>query len=134
MATTAYIIAPRGPNSYQAIYVHFDGYPTGLGKTLQDHWTDPIKVQDLINHGDCRTLGDSLETSEFFHRDFGDDFKVREFASLCRFLDHAKENYLVDYIYVLLSEKEWFYTFVGNIEMREFQSLKRPDYTFKIIP
>lgn len=41
----------------RSIYSHWDGYPTGAGKTLAEHWSDPAKLTELLDLGDVSSLG-----------------------------------------------------------------------------
>lgn len=47
-------------DTVESIYCHFDGYPTGVGAKLRDHWTDPAKVEALIALGDLSALSEEL--------------------------------------------------------------------------
>ena len=44
----------------ESIYCHFDGYPTGVGAKLRDHWMTPEKVDALIALGDLSQLSEEL--------------------------------------------------------------------------
>ena len=55
--STRSIIAMKVDGGYRGIYCHFDGYPSGVGKTLLDHYTDAKKVEALIALGDISSLG-----------------------------------------------------------------------------
>ena len=60
MSTNAHIIRPVpeiGDDLYQVIYVHWNGYPEGVGKTLLEHYTDPDKIDRLFELGDMSYLG-----------------------------------------------------------------------------
>jgi len=37
-------------------YVHFDGYPTGVGKTLVEHYNSEETIQELLSFGDMSYL------------------------------------------------------------------------------
>jgi hypothetical protein len=41
----------NGERIVKSIYCHWDGYPTGVGQTLIDHYQDRDKVLDLIELG-----------------------------------------------------------------------------------
>lgn len=49
---------------YEGIYCHFDGYPTGVGATLQEHYQDPEKVKALIALGEISALGKEVAPPE----------------------------------------------------------------------
>lgn len=55
MSTRSAIIE-RTATGYRGIYCHFDGYISGVGKTLLEHYTDPAKVSALIDLGDCSII------------------------------------------------------------------------------
>lgn len=46
MSTRSNIIAPHSDGQYRRIYVHFDGYLSGVGATLLAHYTDQTKPFD----------------------------------------------------------------------------------------
>jgi hypothetical protein len=59
---------------YAGIYCHSDGYETGVGAILNEHYQDSDKVKSLIALGDLSMLGKNLEPrSEYSHK-FGDRF------------------------------------------------------------
>ncbi len=60
MSTNALIIMQTA-TGYRGIYCHFDGYPSGVGKTLMTDYTDPKKVKALINLGAISYLKPSIE-------------------------------------------------------------------------
>jgi len=64
MSTHAAIAIKLDENKYKAIYCHFDGYPTGAGKKLKEHYTDIEKVNKLIDLGDISWLGKEVDIPE----------------------------------------------------------------------
>lgn len=76
-------------NTIHYIYCHFDGYPEHVGRILQESYTDPEKIKQLIALGDISSLGPKLapeigEKHDFsnpakdvtvaYHRDRGEDW------------------------------------------------------------
>jgi hypothetical protein len=60
MATRS-LIAKALPNGeFQSIYCHYDGYPDYNGKILDQHYTDPEKIDKLLALGDLSTLAPEL--------------------------------------------------------------------------
>ena len=61
----------------RSIYCHFDGYLEGVGKTLCEHWNDPLSVKELINLGDLSQLGQEIGEKHAFdyHQEFYDKHK-----------------------------------------------------------
>ena len=91
MATRSFI-SKYNPDTedYTAIYCHWDGYPTGVGLTLRDHYNTDEKVQFLLEQGDISSLRESVvETVESSYRTRGDtDVDARTFKSM-----HEMEEY-----------------------------------------
>jgi hypothetical protein len=56
MATRSRIGMEQPNGEVQSIYCHWDGYPEGVGATLQEHYTNPAKVEALIALGDISYL------------------------------------------------------------------------------
>lgn len=56
MSTRSQITALCGDGKWRSIYVHFDGYPTGVGKTLVKNYTDQDKVDKPVELGNLSEL------------------------------------------------------------------------------
>lgn len=87
MSTRSAIICET-ENGFLGIYCHSDGYPSGVGNTLNEHYKDLNKVLKLIDLGDISSLGERVEpigdhsydkkergTTVAYHRDRGEDFE-----------------------------------------------------------
>ena len=48
-------------NQYIAIYCHWDGYPSGVGAALKNHFKDYDSVLNLIIGGSCSAIDDSVK-------------------------------------------------------------------------
>jgi hypothetical protein len=57
MATRSRIAIEISETRIESIYCHWDGYPTGVGATLNESYTDREKVLELIKLGDISSLG-----------------------------------------------------------------------------
>lgn len=53
-------IARQNGNSIEAIYCHWDGYISGVGKVLSSYYDEAEEVQALIALGDLSSLGGKL--------------------------------------------------------------------------
>lgn len=54
----------------RSIYCHFDGYPSGVGKTLLEHYRSTAKVEELIALGDISALAPEIgEKHDFDYRE-----------------------------------------------------------------
>lgn len=60
-------------DEYTAIYCHWDGYPTGVGLTLRDHYNSTGQIDTLLTYGDISSLReDTNETKAESYRVRGD--------------------------------------------------------------
>lgn len=102
---------------YRAIYCHYDGYPTGVGRTLFSNYGSD-NIEELINLGSLSSLQRKLEpyegeahsfdnpapnTTVAYHRDRGEEWelvKPRECRGLPELITFA-----------LQSGAEWLYLF-----------------------
>ena len=80
MATRS-TIALSVPEGFKAVYCHWDGYPEeegGVGETLKNCYSTFEQAKSLVEKGDLSTLGDTLESSQFY-ADLGEELKVETF-------------------------------------------------------
>ena len=120
MATTSRIGMEMPNGEVKSIYCHWDGYPEGVGATLQEHYTNPEKVEALIALGDISSLSRCVsvnipgvthtfdnpdpDVTVAYHRDRGEkilapsiDPDVRNFA----------KSFYEQYAYVFTQQGEW---------------------------
>jgi len=57
MGTRSTIALEFADKTIQQVYCHWDGYLAHNGKILQEHYSDPFKLRDLIDQGDLSSLG-----------------------------------------------------------------------------
>lgn len=60
MATRSTIAIEHSDGTVQQVYCHWDGYLDHNGAILRDHWSDPAKLQQLIDLGDLSSLKPEL--------------------------------------------------------------------------
>ena len=119
MSTRSRIAMQNEDGSIKSIYCHFDGYPDGVGATLKEHYTDPKKVEELINLGDISSLGtfydkklaekswnemDKPENLTVPYTDRGDEYHVRVDKDINEFIKKIGDC-CEDYTY--LFEKDY---------------------------
>lgn len=103
--STRSIVAMKSKNGYTGVYVHFDGYISGVGKTLLNHYSDETKLQKLIEQGAISSLGKRIGTKHsfddrpknettFYHRDRGEPLKTLRFSTV------KEMFYECDYFYI----------------------------------
>ena len=131
----------------RGVYCHWDGYPAGVGATLDQHYTDPAKIMELIEHGQISSLGSIIgtqhpfsshgfhsveeydrlygEMTTFYGRDRGElDVGYKEFATLDAFVDFYTGS-CCEYFYFYDHPKGW--TVRESCSTTDWQSIK--DYS-----
>lgn len=58
MSTNSSIALEFADGSVSQVYCHYDGYLKGVGADLLVGYTDPFALQELIDGGDMRSVGD----------------------------------------------------------------------------
>ena len=66
MATRSTIAVRTPEGTIRSIYCHWDGYPAGVGQTLNVHYNDPTKIEQLISFGDLSSLHAEIGTANDF--------------------------------------------------------------------
>ena len=66
MGTRSTIALEFADGTVQQVYCHWDGYLSHNGQILQEHYSDPFKLRDLIDQGDISSLGQSVGTKHPF--------------------------------------------------------------------
>jgi hypothetical protein len=108
-----------GNKVIKSIYCHFDGYPSGVGKTLMENYQDREKVESLISLGDISFLMEEIiptgphsfnspqpGVTVAYHRDRGEDFRPpRINASVSEFF----LSDIQEYGYLFTEEGEWLF-------------------------
>lgn len=60
MSTRSNIGIINADGSVTTVYCHSDGYPSGVGKTLREHYNTEEKVRELLSLGDLSVLGEVI--------------------------------------------------------------------------
>ena len=66
MATRSTIALEFADGTVQQIYCHWDGYLEHNGKILQEHYSDPFKLRELIDLGDLSSLRPNIGKQHAF--------------------------------------------------------------------
>lgn len=123
------ILNPNG--TVQSIYNHWDGYIDCVGKILLNHYTDEVKVRQLIDLGDLSMIGEEIgekhfctihaelmtpeilaqmedtKICHFYIRDYERDYYENRCELFNNITDFFK-NFSEDYAYLFFSEtKTW---------------------------
>lgn len=66
MATRSTIAKLNPDGTVTSIYCHWDGYPKHVGVILEGFYTDPAKIEQLINLGDLSQLSYEIGSRQEF--------------------------------------------------------------------
>ena len=66
MGTRSTIALEFADGTVQQVYCHWDGYLEHNGKILQEHYSDPFKLRELIDLGDLSSLAPNIGTQHSF--------------------------------------------------------------------
>lgn len=121
MSTHAAIIEQLSDGSYRGIYCHADGYISGAGKILVNHYSDKDKVSHLTLLGDIGSLREEVfvPDGEFhtfqkphplvtiaYHRDRLEDWSDTSYTEK-KSLNDMINHFSVYYNYVFINN-EWY--------------------------
>lgn len=70
MATRSTIALEFADGTVGQVYAHWDGYLSHNGKILLENYSDPFKLQKLIDLGDVSTLGPDIGEMHSFDNPF----------------------------------------------------------------
>lgn len=124
MSTRSMIAVQDADGACYAIYCHFDGYVSHIGKMLTTYFNDDESAADLINNGQLRSIDVSAE-NEVVLEHFEEDFEKREIEYYDTIVDmlNAFQKSDRDYLYIWDDVAEmWLYrknTYTSNGKMVE---------------
>ena len=121
MATRSAIGYKTPQGKIRAIYCHYDGYPVGVGHTLETHYQAAYKIGQLVELGDASTLGAQVrgdsthsfdtpndDVTVFYARDRGETrVDTKEFETVGDFVEYFAGSGC-EYFY-LRSGDAWIY-------------------------
>lgn len=121
MSTRSIIAARENSGNIRAIYCHYDGYPEGVGEKLAEHYTESVKIEQLLNLGNISSLAKEIGEAHDFNKsqDFPDwcnaygrdrgetEQEAKSFEFISELLEFAGEN-CAEYVY-FYNGKEWKY-------------------------
>lgn len=127
MGTRSTIARLNADHTVTAIYCHWDGGIYNNGHILKDHYTDPVKIDQLINLGELSSLRPEIGEKQDFNkptnknwcvaygRDRGEtDVGPITYLNVKDWLDKGKQEY--NYLW---TGDEWLVTsYVTNHQLR----------------
>lgn len=144
MATRSAIAMKYGRDIIKAVYCHWDGYPEYNGFILEEYYTTPFIVNELINMGPISSLGATIgkkvefnvsvgyvpkndskisisEQCKFYNRDRGEVGTYQVFKTEAEFVEHY-DSAGVEYYY-LFDNGVWYVRDYRDVEWKEVKSL-----------
>jgi hypothetical protein len=116
MATRSRIAIETESGTVKSIYCHFDGYVSGVGKTLFNHY-DKEKLEKLIELGDISSLGESTENTVAYWRDRGEDFHSTDYLNIEGLFENCFRSG-EEYTYYLNKDGVWMlYTLQNTVKV-----------------
>lgn len=127
MATRSTIALEFADGTVEQVYCHWDGYLSNNGQILLRHYSDPFKLQRLIDLGAISSLGpeigekqdfDKRETqndnwSLIYARDRGEDLVKHRFKD---YADYKANSQSEEYNYILRTDGKWYVEFYGEFD------------------
>jgi hypothetical protein len=139
MATRSTIALEYADGTVDQIYCHWDGYLDNNGAILRDHYSDPFKLQQLIELGDISSLRPEIGTKHAFSQFDLPAEEVEAYKKLTEdmttfygrdrgetgvgpkrfkdFQEYAREHQREEYEYILRQvngKAQWFVSFYGT--------------------
>ena len=105
MSTNALVAYVELDGTVTSSYVHYDGYTTGVGEMLLEHYNSNESARELAT-----TLGYASSLSETVaksHEGRANSDEAIVHASFAEFEKYVRENSYLEYVYVWTSTK-WF--------------------------
>ena len=101
MSTRSMIAVQDADGACYAVYCHFDGYVSHMGKMLTTYFNSDEKAADLVNEGELRAIDVSAE-NEVVLEHFEEDFEKREIEYYDTVVDmlNAFQNSDREYLYI----------------------------------
>jgi hypothetical protein len=116
MSTRSRIAIETESGTVKSIYCHFDGYVSGVGKTLFNHY-DREKLEKLIELGDISSLGESTENTVAYWRDRGEDFHSTDYLNIEGLFENCFRSG-EEYTYYLNKDGVWMlYTLQNTVKV-----------------
>lgn len=127
MATRSTIALEFADGTVEQVYCHWDGYLSNNGQILLQHYSDPFKLQRLIDLGAISSLGSEIgEKQDFdkrdthndnwsliYARDRGEDLVKHRFKDYADYKANAQSE---EYNYILRTDGKWYVEFYGEFD------------------
>jgi hypothetical protein len=91
MATRSRIAIENQDGSVTSVYCHWDGHIYTNGVILNYHYNTKEKVEELIGLGYLSSLGITIEETDAFHRDRGEEFIQIKYSNVEELFENGFE-------------------------------------------
>ena len=128
MATRSTIALEYADGTVDQVYCHWDGYLEHNGKILFENYSDPFKLQELMNLGDVSSLGINIGSKHAFSPFEGDkaDYEAAQAEGATTFYgrdrgetgtsakrfkdfeDYKARHQYEEYEYILRKDGNWY--------------------------
>ena len=137
------IAIKHGRDTIKSVYCHWDGYPEHNGRILEEYYTTPFIVNELINMGPISSLGATIgkkvefnvsvdyipndfeicisKQCKFYNRDRGEVGTYQVFKTEVELVEHYGSAG-VEYYY-LFDNGVWYVRDYRDAEWKEVESL-----------
>ena len=112
MATRSTIALEYADGTVGQIYCHWDGYLSNNGKILQEYYTNPFRVRELLDNGDMSSLDTDVDGCSFY-KERGEDCPQRMYKDYADYRANAQGE---EYNYILRRDGKWYVEFYGEFD------------------
>jgi hypothetical protein len=122
MATRSTIALEFADGTIGQVYCHWDGYLSNNGKILFENYSNPFKLQELIDLGDVSSLRPTIGTKHPFSHYDVPDMTLEQYSDLYRDMTtfygrdrnevYTKARYFNDYEHFLVDGQEEEYDYI----------------------
>jgi len=110
MGTRSIIALEFADGTVEQVYCHWDGYLDHNGKLLQEQYSDPFKVKELLALGGFSSLCATVEETKqgAYHHWRGEELVIEKYKDI---QDYRENVYGEEYDYILCQREgkaQWF--------------------------
>jgi hypothetical protein len=132
MATRSSIaVLDKEKNIIKVIYCRWDGYLSGVGKTLKENYNNYEIVSKLIEKGDIPFLANNLEELDPYDDVEAGKLKYKIFNSIDDYTDYLIDSPL-DFAYLFKDDK-WFYLEIVEFDMYDPLESENEEIEWKVL-
>ena len=113
MATRSRIAIENQDGSVTSVYCHWDGHIETNGVILNYHYRTKDKVEALIALGNLSALHRTIEDTEAYHRDQGDDLIQNLYLNVEELFEDGF-SMGIEYIYCFTKDGIWLVNALGS--------------------